>query len=72
MDVSGKSKLVYILKIIFWLAIRTKYNDRTNLFLEDDIEVKEPFHLFEKWFNFVRQNPTVVEPTAMCLSTATK
>ncbi|KYB25431.1 pyridoxine/pyridoxamine 5'-phosphate oxidase [Tribolium castaneum] len=53
-------------------AIRTNYNDRTNLFLEEDIEVKEPFHLFEKWFSIVRNNPTVVEPNAMCLSTATK
>ncbi|RZB40682.1 pyridoxine-5'-phosphate oxidase-like [Asbolus verrucosus] len=53
-------------------AIRTKYNDKTNLFLEEDIEVKEPFYLFEKWFSEVRTNPTVIEPTAMCLSTATK
>ncbi|KAJ3642392.1 hypothetical protein Zmor_025184 [Zophobas morio] len=52
--------------------IRTKYNDRTNLFLEEDIEVKEPFHLFEKWFNGVRGHPAIEEPNAMCLATATK
>jgi pyridoxamine 5'-phosphate oxidase len=76
MNISGKSgfwKKKCMTKIFLWLpALRTQYNDKRNLFLEDSIEVKEPFHLFEKWFSEVRTNPTVVEPNAMCLSTATK
>lgn len=52
--------------------MRAPYNDRQNIFLEENIEVKEPFHLFNKWFQDVVNDKRFVEPNAMCLSTATK
>lgn len=52
--------------------MRAAYNDPSNAFLEDDIEVKEPYDLFSKWFEEIKQIPSIVEPNAMCLSTATK
>ncbi|XP_030761711.1 pyridoxine-5'-phosphate oxidase-like [Sitophilus oryzae] len=53
-------------------GMRTEYNDRKNVFLEADIEVKEPFHLFSKWFQIIKDDPKTVEPNAVCLSTSTK
>lgn len=52
--------------------MRTEYNHRENLFLEKDIEVKDPYVLFEKWFSLVKNDPRTVEPNAMCLATANK
>lgn len=52
--------------------MRTPYNERTRLFLEKDIELKEPFNLFDKWFQEVRNDKRFVEPNAMCLATSTK
>ncbi|KAF2892560.1 hypothetical protein ILUMI_13620 [Ignelater luminosus] len=53
-------------------GIRKPYNTRSNVFLEKDINVKNPFDLFDKWFQEARSNPNIVEPNAMCLSTATR
>ncbi|XP_019873381.2 pyridoxine/pyridoxamine 5'-phosphate oxidase [Aethina tumida] len=53
-------------------GMRTEYNHRENLFLEKDIEVKDPYVLFEKWFSLVKNDPRTVEPNAMCLATANK
>ncbi|KAJ8912641.1 hypothetical protein NQ315_015153 [Exocentrus adspersus] len=52
-------------------GMRTSYNERDNLFLEDDLEIKEPLYLFDKWFKIVKNDPRTVEPNAMCLATAT-
>ncbi|KAK9744792.1 Pyridoxine 5prime-phosphate oxidase C-terminal dimerization region [Popillia japonica] len=52
--------------------IRISYNDRDNLLLEKNIAVKEPFNLFNKWYQDVRNNPSIKEPNAACLATATK
>ena len=49
--------------------LRTKYHDQSNVFTEDLIGVKEPMHLFDKWFREVSVNKDV-EVNAMCLSTA--
>lgn len=52
--------------------MRACYNERTHLFLEENLEIKEPFYLFDKWFKIVKNDPRTVEPNAMCLATATK
>ncbi|KAL1497767.1 hypothetical protein ABEB36_008669 [Hypothenemus hampei] len=53
-------------------GMRHEYQDRNNVFLEDQIEIKEPINLFEKWFKMVQADGRFVEPNAMCLSTCTK
>ncbi|KAI4461569.1 pyridoxine-5-phosphate oxidase [Holotrichia oblita] len=54
------------------LGIRISYNDRSNLLLEENITVKEPFNLFSKWYQDAVNNPSIIEPNAACLATATK
>ena len=53
-------------------GVRTAYKTRANAFLEDDITIKDPFNLFGKWYDEAKNTPTIKEPTAMCLATATK
>lgn len=69
-------KLLYtvnrIVPTVTTLGLRKPYNTRSNVFLEKDIDVKDPFDLFNKWFQEACSNPDIVEPNAMCLSTATR
>lgn len=53
-------------------GVRAKYNSPENLFLEKNIAVKEPWNLFEQWFQDARNNAGIIEPHAACISTATK
>ncbi|XP_062553977.1 pyridoxine/pyridoxamine 5'-phosphate oxidase-like [Armigeres subalbatus] len=53
-------------------ALRIKYKEQKDVFLESSIEVKEPFSLFRKWFDEACNTPEIIEPNAMCLATATK
>ncbi|XP_066140044.1 pyridoxine/pyridoxamine 5'-phosphate oxidase-like isoform X2 [Euwallacea fornicatus] len=53
-------------------GMRHDYNNKKNLFLEEHIQKKEPFDLFQKWFEQVQRDPRTVEPNAVCLSTCTK
>lgn len=46
--------------------------DKKDVFLEKDIVVKEPFHLFRKWLDDACKTSEILEPNAVCLSTATK
>nr|CAI5819758.1 unnamed protein product [Callosobruchus analis] len=52
--------------------MRHPYHDKNDFFLEDNIEVKEPLDLFNKWFQVVKSDTRTVEPNAMCLSTCAK
>lgn len=52
--------------------MRRSYNNKDNTFVEAKLEKKEPFHIFEQWFNAVREQDKSVEANAMCLATATK
>lgn len=52
--------------------MRKQYHDSHTVFLEENIEKKDPIDLFGKWFKEVRNCPEIQEPNAMCLSTATK
>nr|CAH7761439.1 unnamed protein product [Callosobruchus chinensis] len=53
-------------------GMRHPYHDKNDFFLEDNIEVKEPLDLFNKWFQVVKSDTRTVEPNAVCLSTCTK
>ncbi|CAG9760334.1 unnamed protein product [Ceutorhynchus assimilis] len=48
------------------------FHGRQDLFLEEEMEKKEPFDLFRKWFQQVKEDPRTVEPNAMHLSTSSK
>jgi len=52
--------------------LRRPYNDTKQVFLEEHIEKKEPFDLFHKWFELVKNDPRTAEPNAVCLSTCSK
>lgn len=54
------------------LALRLKYKKRGEVFLEEHIAVKEPIALFGKWLQEALDNTDIIEPNAMCLSTASK
>lgn len=43
-----------------------------DTFLEDNINIKEPFHLFNAWLNEAYDTPEIYEPNAMCLATASR
>lgn len=53
-------------------ALRLKYKQRGEVFLEEHIDVKEPISLFRKWLDVALANTDIIEPNAMCLSTTTK
>nr|CAI5869440.1 unnamed protein product [Callosobruchus analis] len=45
--------------------MRHPYHDKNDFFLEDNIEVKEPLDLFNKWFQVVKSDTRTVEPNAI-------
>lgn len=53
-------------------AMRKPYLSSRQAFLEDTIETKEPFRLFENWIKEAMDSPEILEPNAVCLATATK
>ncbi|XP_055543034.1 pyridoxine/pyridoxamine 5'-phosphate oxidase-like [Wyeomyia smithii] len=53
-------------------ALRIKYKQKKDIFHESSIQVKDPLHLFRKWFDEACNTPEIIEPNAMCLATATK
>lgn len=42
------------------------------MFLEKDISIKDPVHLFNQWLKEACDTPEILEPNAMCLATATQ
>lgn len=55
-----------------WPALRLKYKKRGEVFLEEQIAVKEPIALFRKWLDEALANTDIIEPNGMCLSTVSK
>ncbi|XP_077289027.1 pyridoxine/pyridoxamine 5'-phosphate oxidase-like [Arctopsyche grandis] len=53
-------------------SLRIRYKDRSETFLEEHLVAKEPFAQFHSWFEQAKSNAKILEPNAMCLSTATK
>ena len=37
--------------------------------IQNKVNHKNPFEIFEKWFNDAKNNSKIIEPTAMCLAT---
>ena len=52
-------------------SMRKPYKDRSEAFTEDQLIAREPFGQFRAWFDDACQTPGILEPNAMCLSTAT-
>lgn len=53
-------------------GMRAAYRSRQELFTESDLVCKEPIGQFKAWFDQARNDPSVMEANAMCLSTASK
>lgn len=56
----------------FAAALRLKYREPKEVFLEKNITVKEPHHLFKLWLNEACETPEILEPNAFCLSTVSE
>lgn len=52
--------------------MRKPYHGESTTLLECNLSKKEPLHLFDEWFQIVKNDPRTVEANAMCLATATK
>ncbi|KAH8281105.1 hypothetical protein KR054_011099 [Drosophila jambulina] len=50
-------------------ALRLKYHDRKDAFLEDNISVKNPFCVFRDWLDLALKTPEILEPNAAALAT---
>ncbi|XP_023026387.1 pyridoxine/pyridoxamine 5'-phosphate oxidase [Leptinotarsa decemlineata] len=53
-------------------GMRADYHSKQDLFLEENIQIKEPLDLFDKWFKIIKNDSRTIEANAMCLSTATR
>nr|XP_022903068.1 pyridoxine/pyridoxamine 5'-phosphate oxidase-like isoform X1 [Onthophagus taurus] len=56
----------------FFKDMRTCYNNRTNLLIEDELPFKCPYAIFEKWLTEAKEDKRIIEPNSMCVATATK
>lgn len=52
--------------------MRKSYKDKSEVFLEDHIPIKNPISQFKLWFDEICNEKKIYEPNAMCLATATK
>lgn len=59
-------------KLILFLALRLKYKSPKEVFTEASITKKEPFGLFNQWFQDALNTPEILEPNAICLATVDK
>lgn len=50
-------------------ALRLKYKERKELFLEENIPVKEPITIFRDWMEVALKTEEILEPNAACLAT---
>ncbi|XP_064547698.1 pyridoxine/pyridoxamine 5'-phosphate oxidase [Drosophila montana] len=50
-------------------ALRMKYNERKDAFLEQNIKVKDPFCLFRDWLDVALNTKEIIEPNAAALAT---
>ncbi|XP_005184820.1 pyridoxine/pyridoxamine 5'-phosphate oxidase isoform X2 [Musca domestica] len=50
-------------------ALRLKYMEKKQAFLEENIRVKEPITLFKEWMNQALQTEEIIEPNAASLAT---
>ncbi|XP_014665904.1 PREDICTED: pyridoxine-5'-phosphate oxidase-like isoform X2 [Priapulus caudatus] len=52
--------------------MRIPYKSANETFTEDQIEIKDPFALFEKWFRTATECDAILEPNAMFLATSSR
>ncbi|VVC32921.1 Pyridoxamine 5'-phosphate oxidase,Pyridoxamine 5'-phosphate oxidase, putative,Pyridoxine 5'-phosphate [Cinara cedri] len=52
--------------------LRVSYRDKGDLLIENSLESKNPFQLFDIWFKKASERDDVRQPNAACLATATK
>ncbi|XP_016974941.1 pyridoxine/pyridoxamine 5'-phosphate oxidase [Drosophila rhopaloa] len=50
-------------------ALRLKYHERKEAFLEENINVKNPFCVFRDWLELALKTPEILEPNAAALAT---
>lgn len=80
MEHLSKTLIIYIIFITNFLKVtylhfadmRIKYKDKNETFTEDQLNSKEPFGQFKAWFEIACNTPSILEPNAMLLGTATK
>ncbi|XP_055908587.1 pyridoxine/pyridoxamine 5'-phosphate oxidase-like [Eupeodes corollae] len=53
-------------------SLRMKYMEKKQVFLEENIKVKEPIHLFNEWLEIALKTDEILEPNAACLATVNK
>ncbi|XP_054742562.1 pyridoxine/pyridoxamine 5'-phosphate oxidase isoform X1 [Anastrepha obliqua] len=53
-------------------ALREKYREKKEVFLEENIKVKEPIKLFREWLEEALHTEELLEPNAACLATVNK
>ncbi|XP_011300887.1 pyridoxine-5'-phosphate oxidase [Fopius arisanus] len=53
-------------------GMRIKYKDKSETFTEDQLQFKEPIGQFKIWFDAACNLPTIQEPNAMIVATATR
>ncbi|XP_023175728.1 pyridoxine-5'-phosphate oxidase isoform X2 [Drosophila hydei] len=50
-------------------ALRLKYRERKDAFLEENIKVKDPFYIFRDWLSDALNTEEILEPNAAALAT---
>ncbi|XP_036341676.1 pyridoxine-5'-phosphate oxidase isoform X1 [Rhagoletis pomonella] len=53
-------------------ALRLKYCEKKEVFLENNIKVKEPITLFREWLEEALKTEELLEPNAACLATVNR
>lgn len=51
---------------------RAPYKEDKDALLEKDLPTKDPVQLFHHWFRDAKASGKILEPNAVCLSTATR
>lgn len=49
-----------------------KYNDKSQLLLEENLKVKDPIKIFRDWLELALNTKEIIEPNAACLATVNK
>ena len=53
-------------------SMRIPYKEDEQVLLESQLPTKDPLELFKLWFEEAKTCPTIKEPNAVCLTTATR
>jgi len=53
-------------------ALRLKYREKKEVFLEENIKVKEPISVFLEWLDVALKTEEILEPNSACIATVSK